>query len=69
MKRKNIITIKNDSICMYYIPREGSKPRFLSSLYSWQTAQGRQQQWTRQSPQGSSGKLKKALNFVRYVHV
>ena len=39
------------------IPLAMLKPRFSSSLYSWQSAQGPHQKWTHQSKQGDSCKL------------
>jgi hypothetical protein len=50
-------------------PMEGSRPRFLSSRYSWQRAQYSQKQWVIQSGAGASGNPYLLRSLVRNVHV
>jgi len=47
-------------------PSLGSHPRFLSSLFSWASAQGRQRHWVQQSLQGSSGRKYFSRSRCRY---
>lgn len=49
-------------------PIEGSSPLILSSLYSWQRAQGSQNKWVTQSGAGVSTSPYLLRIFVRYVH-
>ena len=55
LKKKKHMTWTMNVYNPILLPSAGSAPRFLSSRYIWESAQGSQKQWTQPSAHGACG--------------